>query len=180
MTTIRPFTIFDLLKYSNIVLRAQSDTFYTVIYWDFICKSPEYWLTLENSASKIQGYILGRAEGDKSVEKREWHGHVTQLAIDPYFRNQGLAKTLMTYLEKISIKTHNAWYMDLFVRSSNTVAIDLYKQLGYTLYRKVLDFYVQDSINPTEDAWTMRKSMPRDVRNELMIPLDSPDYPHQL
>ena len=86
----------------------------------------------------------------------------------------------MTYLEKISIKTHNAWYMDLFVRSSNTVAIDLYKQLGYTLYRKVLDFYVQDSINPTEDAWTMRKSMPRDVRNELMIPLDSPDYPHQL
>ena len=40
--------------------------------------------------------------------------------------------------------------MDLFVRISNNVAVDMYKQLGYTVYRQVLGYYSGD---PDEDAY---------------------------
>lgn len=40
--------------------------------------------------------------------------------------------------------------MDLFVRKSNTAAINFYKSLGYIVYRTVLDYY---SGEPDEDAY---------------------------
>ncbi len=40
--------------------------------------------------------------------------------------------------------------MDLFVRVSNTVAINMYKNLGYIIYRTVLEYY---SGSPDEDAY---------------------------
>lgn len=40
--------------------------------------------------------------------------------------------------------------MDLFVRVSNKVAITMYQQLGYIVYRTVLEYYNGD---PDEDAY---------------------------
>lgn len=40
--------------------------------------------------------------------------------------------------------------MDLFVRVSNVVAIEMYKKLGYSVYRTVLEYYTGD---PDEDAY---------------------------
>ena len=40
--------------------------------------------------------------------------------------------------------------MDLFVRVSNNVAVEMYKKLGYTIYRTVLQYYSGD---PDEDAY---------------------------
>lgn len=40
--------------------------------------------------------------------------------------------------------------MDLFVRVSNKVAINMYKNLGYIVYRTVLEYYSGD---PDEDAF---------------------------
>lgn len=40
--------------------------------------------------------------------------------------------------------------MDLFVRVSNKVAIKMYQQLGYIVYRTVLEYYNGD---PDEDAY---------------------------
>lgn len=40
--------------------------------------------------------------------------------------------------------------MDLFVRMSNKVAIDMYERLGYSVYRRVLEYYSGD---PDEDAF---------------------------
>jgi len=34
--------------------------------------------------------------------------------------------------------------VDLFVRVSNSVAVDMYHHLGYIVYRKVIDYYSGD------------------------------------
>jgi N-terminal acetyltransferase B complex catalytic subunit len=81
---------------------------------------------------------IGKVEGDKDDDtKKNWHGHVTAVTVAPYFRKQGLAKALMNHLERVSANVHNAYFVDLFVRSSNAVAINMYKKLGYDVYQAV-------------------------------------------
>ena len=46
----------------------------------------------------------------------------------------------MNYLERIS-EEHKGFFVDLFVRASNTVAIEMYKKLGYNIYRTVNKYY---------------------------------------
>lgn len=46
-----------------------------------------------------------------------------------------------------------AYFVDLFVRVSNKVAIKMYQQLGYIVYRTVLEYY---NGNPDEDAFGMQ------------------------
>ena len=48
----------------------------------------------------------------------------------PEFRRTGLAKRLMNYFEQISEEIHDCHFCDLFVRESNTAAVDFYKSLG--------------------------------------------------
>lgn len=43
-----------------------------------------------------------------------------------------------------------AYFVDLFVRVSNKVAVDMYTRLGYSVYRRVLEYYSGD---PDEDAF---------------------------
>lgn len=45
-----------------------------------------------------------------------------------------------------------AYFVDLFVRVSNKVAINMYTNLGYIVYRTVLEYYSGD---PDEDAYGM-------------------------
>jgi len=40
----------------------------------------------------------------------------------------------MNYCEEITEKQHNGWFVDLFVRASNTVAVGMYEKLGYIVY----------------------------------------------
>ena len=70
--------------------------------------------------------VLGKAEG----KGRLWHGHVTAVTVGPPYRRQGLAQKLMNYLEDVTINRHNAYFVDLFVRVSNTVAIEMYKAVS--------------------------------------------------
>ena len=51
----------------------------------------------------------------------------------------------------------HGYFVDLFVRVSNTVAIDMYKKLGYSVYRRIIEYYTGD---PDEDAFgEFRKSL---------------------
>lgn len=100
---------------------------------------------------------MGKAEG----HGENWHGHVTALTVSPDYRRLGLAATLMNFLENVSEKLvfnytqnsvsvlslifliyrKNTYFVDLFVRVSNKVAINMYKNLGYIVYRTVIDYY---------------------------------------
>lgn len=99
------------------------------------------------------------------------------MTVAPAYRRLGLAKTLMTDLESISSHVYNAYFVDLFVRASNSLAIGMYEKFGYVRYRRVLGYYSGDD---SEDAWDMRKALPRDVRKESVVPLDHPVRPEDL
>ena len=52
------------------------------------------------------------------------------ITVAPESRRQGFARYLMDYLEKITINIHDGYFVDLFVRSTNKVAVDMYKNFG--------------------------------------------------
>ena len=159
MATIRPFDMFDCLKFNQCNLDLLTETFYTHFYGKYLNLWPEYCATNEDSCSNIQAYLLGKVEGEKNNDQvKTWHGHVSCVTVAPQYRRQGLARALMDYLEEVTIKTHDAWFVDLFVRPSNKVAVGMYKALGYIVYRTVESYYTGE-----EDAYDMRKAMPRDL-----------------
>ena len=92
------------------------------------------------------------------------------------FPSPGLANKLMQGLEELS-DSKNCYFVDLFVRVSNTIAISFYKKLGYTVYRTVLQYYSGDI---DEDAYDMRKALTMDVDKKSVIPLPSPVHMDEL
>lgn len=121
----------------------------------------------------LMGYMLGKAEGEGKL----WHGHVSAVTVAPAYRRLGLAKTLMDDLESTCEKVYNAYFVDLFVRASNRLAINMYERFGYSTYRRVLGYYSGDD---PEDALDMRKALPRDVNKESVVPLEHPVRPEDL
>ena len=94
-----------------------------------------------------------------------FHAHITALTVAPHARRLGLARTLSLSLER-SGDEYDAWFVDLFVRKSNKIAQALYTGMGYSVYRRVLDYYSDDPTDATkdgEDAYDMRKPLKRDV-----------------
>ncbi|KAJ8688385.1 hypothetical protein QAD02_024180 [Eretmocerus hayati] len=166
MSTLRPFTCDDLFRYNNVNLDPLTETYGLSFYMQYLAHWPEYFQLAESPSGEIMGYIMGKAEGVGD----NWHGHVTALTISPDYRRLGLAATLMKYLEDVSEKKQ-AYFVDLFVRVSNQVAISMYKRLGYIVYRTVLEYYSGD---PDEDAYDMRKALSKDVKKKSVIALDHP------
>lgn len=95
------------------------------------------------------GYIMGKAEG----EDKEWHGHVTALTVAPAYRRLGLAKVLMEELERVSEEVYDGYFVDLFVRVSNELAVSMYRGMGYSVYRRVVGYYSAGGGAPAEDAY---------------------------
>merc|ERR1712080_401891 len=71
----------------------------------------------------------------------------------------------------------NCYFVDLFVRVSNTVAINFYRQLGYSVYRTVLQYYSGEN---DEDAYDMRKALSRDELQQSVVPLETPVHMDEL
>jgi N-terminal acetyltransferase B complex catalytic subunit len=165
MSTLRPFSIYDIYKFNHVNLDILTETYSTDFYGKYIAIWGEYCVSSVNSTGDIEGYILGKVEGKEKL----WHGHVTAVTVAPDYRKQGLARAFMDILEYVTTFIHNAYFVDLFVRSSNKVAIDMYKKLGYSTYRIVDKYYSDDTNQPAEDAFDMRKSMPRDVDKSSSI-----------
>ncbi|KAJ3338085.1 hypothetical protein HDU93_010021 [Gonapodya sp. JEL0774] len=93
--------------------------------------------------------VLGKVEGEGKL----WHGHVTAVTVAPEYRRLGMAERMMGILEEVSERIHNAYFVDLFVRASNSVAIDMYTKFGYSMYRTVLKYYNAPPGGTEEDAF---------------------------
>lgn len=102
--------------------------------------------------------VISKTEGKPDV----FHGHVTALSISPPYRRLRLAKILMDELERLTDEVYNGWFVDLFVRVSNSVAIGMYRGFGYTVFRRVVGYYSEAEGEPGEDAFDMRKPCSRD------------------
>jgi N-terminal acetyltransferase B complex catalytic subunit len=81
--------------------------------------------------------VLGKAEGTST----EWHGHVTAITVAPEYRRLSLARKMMSLLEMVSEEIYKGYFVDLYVRCANVIAIDMYERMGYSVYRRVREYY---------------------------------------
>jgi len=169
MTSIRPFEAMDVFKFNSTNLDPLTETYELNFYFSYLAQWPHLFNLAEGRDGTIDAYIMGKLESSPSYYQFSkhylpWHAHITALTVAPHARRLGLARVLTENLENIS-EEYSAWFVDLFVRKSNTIAQSLYKGIGYSVYRRVLDYYVDDPSNPDaegEDAYDMRKSLKRD------------------
>ncbi|KAF1913943.1 n-acetyltransferas-like protein [Ampelomyces quisqualis] len=172
MATIRPMRPNDLLLISSTNLDHLTETYNISFYMEYLTKWPELCQVIEGPDGNIEGYILGKLEsspyapplapydpattGVAYPHYLPWHGHITALTVAPSARRLGHATALSSALERSS-DAASAWFVDLFVRASNDIAKELYRKMGYSVYRRVVDYY-----NDGEDAFDMRKPLSRD------------------
>ena len=163
--------MFDLLKFNNVNLDPLTETYNMSFYTQYLAKWPEYCFNVTAAQGRPMGYILGKAEG----LAEEWHGHVTAVTVPPEYRRLGVAAQLMDMLERGS-ENDQGYFVDLFVRESNGLAIGMYKKLGYSVYRQVIGYYSGE-----EDAFDMRKALSRDADGKSCVPLNPlAVYPNEL
>ena len=81
--------------------------------------------------------VIGKAEG----HGLDWHGHVTALTVAPEYRRLGLARKMMNLLELVSDEIYKGFFVDLYVRCANRIAVDMYEGMGYSVYRRVREYY---------------------------------------
>jgi hypothetical protein len=48
---------------------------------------------------------------------------------------------MMNFLELVSDQMFKGFFVDLYVRCANKVAIDMYEGMGYSVYRRVREYY---------------------------------------
>jgi len=161
-----------MFRFNHVNLDPLTETYGLNFYLHYLVHYPEYFQVAESPSGTIMGYVFAKAEG----VNENWHGHVTAITVSPEFRRLGLANQLMDIVEHISEKK-KCYFVDLFVRVSNAVAIGMYSKLGYCVYRTVLNYY---STNPEEDAYDMRKALSKDVDKRSMVPLKHPVRPEDV
>lgn len=81
--------------------------------------------------------VIGKAEGQST----EWHGHITALTVAPEYRRLYLARNMINILEMVSDQIYKGFFVDLYVRCANHIAVEMYEGLGYSVYRRVREYY---------------------------------------
>lgn len=142
-----------------------TETYSLNFYFQYMLRWPEFQQTVTSPNGTLMAYVIGKAEG----EGNKWHGHVSAVTVAPEYRRLGLATKLMAFTETLSQDTYSCYFVDLFVRQSNSLAISMYERMGYVVYRTILQYYGGD-----EDAYDMRKALARDRHKASMIPLERP------
>lgn len=149
MSTFKRFEATDLFSLNSINLDSFTENYDPKFYLHYIINHPEYnTLSLSSLDSRPQGYVLGKKEGKGS----NFHGHVTALTVSPFYRRAGVANRLMNELEMVGIG--KVFFVDLYVRTSNKAAIEMYSKNSYYIYREIEDYYS----DPRENAYDMRKN----------------------
>ncbi|KAK5149465.1 hypothetical protein LTR04_007048 [Oleoguttula sp. CCFEE 6159] len=151
MATIRPMKAVDLLKFNPTNLDHLTETYSISFYLEYLAKWPHLCRVIEGWDGGIEGYTT-----NPNPNYLPWHAHITALTVAPSARRLGHA-TLVTSALEAAGDASDAWFVDLFVREENKVAQTLYEKMGYSVYRRVVGYYNDDS-----DAFDMRKPLKRD------------------
>lgn len=56
------------------------------------------------------------------------------------------------YFKKKKKTSYNGYFVDLYVRKSNLVGVQMYEKMGYVIYRRVLGYYAAGDGDEEEDA----------------------------
>ncbi|KAG5646156.1 hypothetical protein DXG03_004209 [Asterophora parasitica] len=163
MSVLRPFKATDMFKFNNINLDIWTETYGIGFYLSYLSRWPDLCSVQEAPSGRMMGYVIGKAEGSST----EWHGHVTAITVAPEYRRLGLARKMMRLLELVSDEIYKGFFVDLYVRCANDLAINMYEGMGYSVYRRVREYYgsmgVGKGSRDEEDAFDMRKPLSRDL-----------------
>lgn len=165
MSSTRRFSPFDLFRINSVNLDKLTETYNLNFYFQYMLRWPEFQQTVSAPDNTLMAYVIGKTEGQRT----DWHGHVSAVTVAPQYRRLGLASKLMHFTETLSQDTYNCYFIDLFVRRSNSLAIAMYRRMGYVVYRTIMNYYGGD-----EDAYDMRKALARDTLNQSVAPLNQP------
>ncbi|KIK36712.1 hypothetical protein CY34DRAFT_778231, partial [Suillus luteus UH-Slu-Lm8-n1] len=69
------------------------------------------------------------------------HGHITAFSIAPEYRRLSLVRNMCQCLEFASDEIYKGYFVDLYVCCNNALAINMYKGMGYSVYRQVREYY---------------------------------------
>jgi len=162
MSILRPFRATDMFRFNNINLDLWTETYGIGFYLSYLSRWPDLCCMQEAPSGRLMGYVIGKAEGNST----EWHGHVTALTVAPEYRRLSLARKMINLLELVSDEIYKAFFVDLYVRCANNVAISMYEGFGYSVYRRVREYYGNLGLGKggrdEEDAFDMRKPLSRD------------------
>ncbi|XP_034472067.1 N-alpha-acetyltransferase 20 [Drosophila innubila] len=176
MTCLREMHLEDLFKFIALVFDPLTEVYRLGFFMRHLAQWPELAVAATTPDDHLVGFIFGKCV-DGSKDDTLLHGHVCSLTVCSYYRRLGIASILMNYFAWI-LDLRSAWYVDLYLRCSNTSAYNLYCSLGYQMRRILLEYYPGD---PEEDAYDMRKPLSIDVkqlslalasRHPVRLPLD--------
>ncbi|KAJ9665481.1 N-alpha-acetyltransferase 20 [Coniosporium apollinis] len=164
MAHVRPMRATDLFKFNQCNLDPLTETYNIGFYLEYLIKWPHLCNVIEGRDGNIEGYTSPypapvqpySPDTNPNPNYLPWHGHITALTIAPKARRLGHATRLTQSLEQ-ACDAADAWFVDLFVRAENKVAQELYRKMGYSVYRRIVGYYNDDA-----DAFDMRKPLSRD------------------
>ncbi|BFF93803.1 N-alpha-acetyltransferase 20 [Drosophila madeirensis] len=169
MSTLRELVPADLFKFNSIVF----DPFVEGYHMDFYLRKMIQNPKLCQVAVAPDGRLIGLLVSTHGVSKNEkfkneigkdfrpTYGHISLLAVAADYRRLGLATCLMGQFKEI-VERNGDWYVDLYVRSSNVTAVQLYESLGFIKYCWLPFFY------ENEHGYELRMPLCRDVERKSL------------
>ncbi len=148
---IRRAELSDLIPIMEINLKTLPEHYSDYFYESLIAELPEAFLVAEIGGKHV-GYIMCKSEyGFSNFKKLGFvkKGHVVSVAVLNEFRRKGIGKGLVE--EAINgVKTKKCDELYLEVRCSNTEAVLLYENMGFSIRQKLKTYY-----RDGEDAYMM-------------------------
>uniref|UniRef100_A0A3B3TYE4 N-alpha-acetyltransferase 20 n=1 Tax=Poecilia latipinna TaxID=48699 RepID=A0A3B3TYE4_9TELE len=166
MTSLRPFTSLCVA----VPVSSAGLQYGIPFYLQYLAHWPEYFIVAEAPGGELMGYRIGGAGG----VARPRHGSVGGPGV------QTPRPGRQAHGDAGGDLREGGFFVDLFVRVSNQVAVNMYKRLGYSVYRTVIEYYSASNGEPDEDAYDMRKALSRDTEKKSIIPLPHPVRPEDI
>lgn len=151
MTSILPAQATDLLKINSVNLDVLTENYFLGYYMHYLATWPSMFFKASNSDGRCIGYMIGKTEGPG----KEWHSHVTAVTVDYNYRRLGVSRQLIDQLKRCSEEeSADCYFMDLYVRTTNRLAVDMYRRFGFEVFRRVVNYYASgDNFDTSSDAF---------------------------
>jgi ribosomal-protein-alanine N-acetyltransferase len=152
---LRRFTPDDLPAVIEINRTCLPENYNSYFFLEVHQNCPEAFL-LAASGGRVVGYMMCRIEhgfSEMSRLKMVKKAHLVSLAVVPEYRRMGVARALMSEaIDAVTKRGAKEFYLE--VRVTNDPGIELYKQLGFGIYRRI-SYYYHDGA----DAYVMSKKL---------------------
>merc|ERR1712146_394429 len=97
---------------------------------------------------------MGAVEGPGT----ELHGHIAVIAVAPEFRRTGAANRLLDHFEEVSERVFDCYFVDLFVRPSNTAVSPFTRALATSSTEQCRSPVLQRRSTTCESRWHVMRS----------------------